>query len=220
MISTRNSELLPDVRTLRRAFQAMATADAILMREWEYRYYSFSANRSNDGIALGSMRDGSGDDLHAVFGPAGCLLRGFAHEHAMSPYAETPPRVFPGVIDEIPPEFLALRAELHEDWWQDITFCLWRGPTDTTWRHGRIEFPAGTDPDGSSTLLSIFDGRPETYVAWARQYYDRRESGLDAVRRIFAHEPLTEEIVRSLNSEVSLEELEEDLREIGYPAAE
>ena len=75
MISTRDLRLLPEVARLRAAFQSMAMLDAIIMPGWEFRYYSFETDVSPDGsISIGSMRNGSGDDLHAIFGPGGCLI--------------------------------------------------------------------------------------------------------------------------------------------------
>ena len=44
MISTRDFSLLPDMSQLRTTFQSMAMLDAIIMPNWEYRYYSFEAN--------------------------------------------------------------------------------------------------------------------------------------------------------------------------------
>lgn len=79
MISTRDLSLLPDVDGLRRTWQSMAMLDAILCPEWQFRYYSFNAAWAV-GEQMGSMRDGSGDDLFAHFGPVGCWLKGFAHE--------------------------------------------------------------------------------------------------------------------------------------------
>jgi hypothetical protein len=217
MISTRDLSLMPDVARLRAAFQSMAMLDAIIMPEWQFRYYSFEANLSPDGrISIGSMRNGSGDDLHAIFGHSGCLIRGFAHEYEMSPYAEDPPKVFPGVLDEVPAEFADCLAALHADWWRDITFCIWRRHSDSKWNHGRIDFPDLPDPDGSAFLLSAYDGRPETYQAWAEEYYQPSKFSLAAVRWVFEHRPLTEEIVRQLNPERSLGELAEEIRQIGY----
>jgi hypothetical protein len=217
MISTRDLSLLPDVARLRSAFQSMAMLDAIIEPEWQFRYYSFEANLSPDGsISIGSMRNGSGDDLHAIFGPAGCLIRGFAHEYEMSPYTANPTRVFAGVVDDIPPEFADCRAAVHEDWWHDITFCVWRRHAGEKWNHGRIAFPDLPDPDGSGFLLSAYDGRPETYHEWAEQYYQPRRFSLAAVRSVFAHSPLTEDVVRGLNLERSLAELGEEIGQIGY----
>jgi hypothetical protein len=195
----------------------MAMLDAIIMPEWQFRYYSFEAGSSPDGsISIGSMRNGSGDNLHAIFGRTGCLIRGFAHEYEMSPYAEDPPRVFPGMLEDVPSEFADCLDAMHADWWRDITFCIWRGHEDTEWHHGQIDFPDLPDPDGSEFLLSVYDGRPETYHAWAEDYYHPRTFSLAAVRSVFDHAPLTEEVVQSLNPERMLSELDEEIRQIGY----
>jgi len=76
MISTRDLSLLPDVRGLRRTLQAMAMLDAILCRDWQFRYYSFNAAWAA-GEQMGSIRNGSGDDLFALFSSAGCWLKDF-----------------------------------------------------------------------------------------------------------------------------------------------
>ena len=102
MISTRDLSLLPGVDDLRRTLQAMAMLDAILCPEWQFRYYSFNATWA-PGEQMGSMRNGSGDDLFAHFSAIGCLLKGFAHEYPMTPYREDPPRVWPDVLDAVAP---------------------------------------------------------------------------------------------------------------------
>lgn len=43
MISTRDLSELPDVNGLRRLLMSMAVLDAILCRDWQYRYYSFNS---------------------------------------------------------------------------------------------------------------------------------------------------------------------------------
>ncbi len=224
MTSTRDLSGLPEVAALRRAFQSMAMLDAIIQDEWEYRYYSFDADTSKErlGFSVGSMRDGCGNDLHAVFGPAGCLIRGFHHEAPMSPFRETPPRIFPGVLDDIPADIAPLKKAIHADWWEKegVTFCVWRRPADKRWQHGRITFPAGDDPDGSRDLLSAYDGKPETYREWACEYFDgdgEREFPLDAVTWVFEHRPLTKEIVEALNPGRKLRGLAKEIKQIGYP---
>jgi hypothetical protein len=42
LISTRDLSSLPDVDGLRKLLQTLATLDAILCPEWQYRYYSFN----------------------------------------------------------------------------------------------------------------------------------------------------------------------------------
>src|SRR5262245_3584600 len=144
----------------------MAMLDAILSAEWQSRSYSCNS-AWNSGEQMGSMRDGSGDHFFAHFGPAGCWLKGFAHEYPMTPYREAPARVWPGVIDAIPAEFTCCLREPAFSV-EDVTFCIWRAYGDRTWRVGPILFPAGhTDPDGSEFLLSPLNGQPQTYREWA-----------------------------------------------------
>jgi hypothetical protein len=78
-ISTRNLEGLPDVTRLRRLLQSVAILDAILMPEWQYRYYSFNAHWGQ-GEMMGSMINGSGDEFFALFNMHGVFLKGFDHE--------------------------------------------------------------------------------------------------------------------------------------------
>ncbi|MBL9086481.1 MAG: hypothetical protein JNM10_05005 [Planctomycetia bacterium] len=214
MISTRNLLLLPDADRLRRVLQSMALLDRILCPEWEFRYYSFDAAWA-PGAQMGSMRDGSGDDFFVHFSAAGCWMKGFSHESPMSPYRRSPPRPWAGVLDDVPSDFAeCLREPAFSV--EDVTFCIWRRPGDPTWQIGHINFPRShPDPDGSESLLSSLDGRPETYRAWATDYYER-DVDAAAVEHVYRHEPLTPEVIARLNPEVSLEQLSQDIRSIGY----
>lgn len=214
MISTRDLSQLPPIDRLKALTQSLALLDAILAPEWAYRYHAFNAHWGA-GAALASMRDGSGDELFALFTPAGVLVKGFAHEAPMSPYRERPPRVWPGVLDGVP---AALARFLDEPALSpaDTTFCIWRTDADAAWQRGAIEFPAGRDPDGSGALLALLDGDPHTYRAWAEGYYERAVDP-SAVRQVYAHRPLTAALVRRLNPAVSLQALAPDIREIAYP---
>jgi hypothetical protein len=164
---------------------------------------------------MGSLRNGGGDDFFALFNAAGCFLKGFAHEAPMTPYARRPKRVWPGVLDTVPSEFADCLKEPAFGV-EDTTFCIWRRYLDKSWQRGAIECPAGHDPDGSRFLLSPLDGKPATYKAWAEDYYERPVP-LAVVRQVYAHKPLTEQLVERLNPEMSLEELAADSAEIGYP---
>jgi len=195
----------------------MAMLDVILCPDWESRYYSFDAAWS-PGEELASMRDGSGDHLFAVFQPAGCWLKGFAHESAMSPWRDDGARqLWAGVLDAVPAEFALCVTEpaFHIE---ETTFCLWRRTSDSRWQTGPVEFPAGhRDPDGSEELLSPFDGDPEHYRAWAEEHYERPVD-LAAVKSVYAHEPISQELLLVLNPAATLASLQPDLQEIAYPA--
>jgi hypothetical protein len=220
MISTRDLSALPDIDALKRLMQSMAMLDAVLSPEWQYRYYSFNAKWAK-GEQMGSMRNGSGDDLHALFTKDGCFLKGFGHESPMTPYALDPKRVWPGVLDAVPREF---DRGLNQPAFAmaDTTFCLWRTYSDDDWQCGLIEFPDNhPDPDGSGILLSAYDRSPETYLVWAKGYFDLGAGAsnltLDHVRHVYTHEQLTTALVRAINPEVTLKSLAADITEIGYP---
>jgi hypothetical protein len=207
-------KLLPEVDHLRALLQSFAMLDAILCPDWQFRYYSFNSHWSKRKL-MGSMRNGSGDEYFALFNIDGCFMKGFAHEATMSPYRQSPKRVWQGVLEGIPSEFAACVKEPAFNL-EDTTFCIWRRYSDESWQCGAIKFPAGPDPDGSASLLSIFDGQPTSYGAWAKDYYERPVR-LTAIREIYAHKPLTEALIKQLNAEMSLEKLAPDIKEIGYP---
>ena len=224
MISTNDLSGLVEIDRLRRLLQSMAMLDAILCRDWQYRYYSFQADWAA-GEQMGSMRDGSGDDFFALFNGGGCILKGFAHEAKMSPYALKPKRVWPGVLDSVPPEFASCLREPAFSI-EDATFCVWRRYADDSWRCGAIEFPAGPDPDGSERLLSPLDGRPESYLEYASDYFEKPFLTLHMVRHVYEQRPLTDELIAVMTQDIGVEDenprlgladLEEDITEIGYP---
>jgi len=222
MISTRHLDGLPDPGALKRLCQSMAVLDAILSPEWQYRYYSFNAHWTpNEQLA--SMRNESGDEYSLLFTPVGAIMKGFDHESPMTSYRHDPPRPWPGVLDHVPAVFAGFLAE-PAFMIADVSFCIWRMVSDDRWRIGPIDFPDGSDPDGSVRLLSILDGDPRTYLAFAEEYFDNEAPDplsfpLNLIERVYRHELLTEEIVSGLNPEISLADVREDVAEIGYPVA-
>jgi hypothetical protein len=216
MISTRNLTELPTIDILRKLTQSLAMLDAILMRDWDYRYYSFSSKWA-ENEQMASMQNGQGDGWYLGFGLPGAFLKGFDHESEMSPWNMEIPKVWPGVLDQIP-EVLKSFATEPAFSMQDTTFCIWREVQDLQWHAGKISFPASNDPDGSKWMLSILDGNPSSYKVWAEDYYEFPVS-LQAVQRIYGHAPLTPELVHELNATVELESLLADAAEIGYPLA-
>lgn len=216
MISTRDLSRLPDADGLLRVWQSMAMLDAILCPERDLRYWSFNSSWA-PGEQIGSMRNGSGDELFAHFSRAGCWLKGFAHESPMSPYRDGGTKgVWPGVLDSVPAEFASCLTEPAFSV-GDVTFCIWRLRGDREWHSGSVQFPPGdADPDGSEFLLAQLGGRPERYQAWPSEYFGR-DVDLEAVRHVHRQEPLTPEIVGRLNPAASLSDLDAEIDEIGYP---
>lgn len=214
MISSRSLSELPGIDELKRISQSIATLDAIMMDDWDYRYFSFDAHWG-EGEMLASMRNGSGDSYFILFNSFGAIIKGYGHESAMAEYTVDSGKVWPGVLDEAPPEFEAVLTDpafVSEE----TSFCMWRKYSDSKWQTGKIEFPDEKDPDGSEDLLFMLDGNPNTYQQWAGEYYEK-DIPLDAVKAVYEHKPLTQQVVSRLNSERRFEDLESDLDEIRYP---
>lgn len=209
---------LPDAPTLIAWSQSMAILDAILSPEWEMRYFSHDAHWA-PGEHLASMRNGSGDDYSFTITPRGTYGRGFDHESALSPYTRQPPRPYAGLIDAVPgvlQDAVAEPAFMLGDI-PSVTLTAWRLDGDAAWSHGQArDVQAPSDDDGGTWLFDELDGRPETYVAFAADYYEMPVS-LSAAIHVFQQRPLTDALVRSLNVDLSLEDFGEDIRSIGYP---
>jgi hypothetical protein len=210
--STRDLESLPDIPRLRRLLRSLAMLDAIMSPDWEYRLYSFDS-AWGPGEEMGSMRDGCGDHWFALFTARGAALHGLAHESAM--YRIDSP--WPGIWESLPATLDDFRAEPAFDT-ANSTYCIWRRRDDDRWHRGEIEFPAAGDPDGSEDHLAILDGLPATYHAAAEDYFEVTLP-LAAVEKVYAHRPLTPELVASLNPDADFAAIEMEAKEIGYPEA-
>ncbi len=209
MSSAENLRALPGIDDLQRLCQALATLDAILCPEWEYRYFSFNGSWA-PGELLSSMRNGEGDDWLILFSPHGAIIKGFVMASAMATGSP-----WPGVVDSVSEEFSGFLSE--PDFAIDkTTFCLWRRHSDPSWSAGPIDYPRDEDPDGSGKLLRFLDGEPGTYQRWGEEYYGARLNPR-AIEQIYRHEQLTEFLVRSLNPKVKLRDLRTEIEEIGYP---
>lgn len=209
----------PTIADLRDLSRSLAMLDAILSPDWESRYYSFNTGWAA-GEEMASMRNGSGDEYSIVFSAAGVYVRGFSHEAPMSPYGNDG-EPWPGVIDDVPEAFRSFVEEpafTDEDGVPVATACLWRGKTDDQWRHGTIDFPEScADPDGTTGLFSLLvDRSPEAFQRFAEDYYEAPVD-LTAVSNVYALRPLDQELVSSLNAEITLADLARDISEIGYP---
>ncbi|MFF7278743.1 hypothetical protein [Streptomyces griseorubiginosus] len=209
---------LPGIAVLREHCRSLAMLEACLSPEGADRYHSFDDHWS-EGESMASMQNGSGDEYSIVFSAAGAFVRGFDHESPMSPYVEDGP--WPGVLDEVPGVFQSCVEEpaFCDDGIPRVTACLWREAGDSAWSAGSIDFPDGQtdDPDGANCLFQLLvDRSPVAFQQWAQDYYEVPVD-LEAVRHVLSSRPLTDEVVRALNSEIGLAALAEDVAEIGCP---
>jgi hypothetical protein len=209
---------LPDVATLRRRCRALAMLDAILSPDEEDRYYGYNTSWGPDS-EIAEMSNGSGDEFHIVFGPAGVFVRGFDHESVMSP-ARNDEELWPGLADDVPAAFTALLDEPAFSWGAQFyaTVCVWRETGDDRWHTGDIDYPPGTDPDGADHLFAILlDDTPASYRRFAEDYYEVVVDP-DVVNDVYALTPLTDVLVKRLNPGLAVRRLRADIEAIGYPS--
>ena len=214
--STRNLESLPEIETLRNRLKSLATLDAILCPDRESRYYRYDS-RWSPNEELGSLQNGSGDNVFVHFTPAGCIIIGFDHESAMSPYRTSPPQLWENVLSTVPADFVGSTSEPAFSP-NDTTFCIWRLFSDDNWHCGPIDFPAGSDPDGSEGLLSYLDGDLLTYFKYATEYFEKEPCAY-SIGQILKAKPLTSKLMSRLNPDATLDQIMADANEIGYPLA-
>ncbi|WP_434749855.1 hypothetical protein [Paenibacillus amylolyticus] len=197
---------LPGISECQRILKAVAMLDAILMPEWEYRYYSYNAQwDANEQLA--SMRDGEGDHYFALFNSNGLIFKGYdktyasLHKHQSGDMLQGVPSVFQTFLEE--PAFMM----------DQTSFCIWNEEEQNKW--------ASTQQlsDESYALLQVLVGGAEYYHAWAQEYYEI-ELDLKLIQHVFAMKPLNEQLLQALNPELELDELEEDITEIGYQVQE
>lgn len=229
-ISTRNLAPLPGIEELKRLCQSLAMLDAIICPERADRFHSFNC-KWGENMMLASWRNGSGDDYHLLFCEQGAIMKGFDHESYMSPYQHGN-KIWDGVLSELPAAFAFFLKEPAFDM-KATTFCVWRLKKDSEWHTGKIVFPdtelirrrghGRYDPDGSQGMMALFNRDPERYKRFVDDIYQDRlpPKGYDlkAISAVYAHEPLTEELVAVLNPQRTLKDLKEDLADIGYPVS-
>lgn len=242
-LSTQNLSLLPSAVELQRICKGLSALEAIICPEWEYRYYSYQKKWSEFEEFCG-MRNGHGDRLLILFNESGCCINGFAHESAMNGWRTSTIRderpflkklfgsknksgltqeIYAGVVDELP---VAFHDFVFGEPVKSIgtTFCIWQLKEEKDWKIGNIQWPDDAYKDGSTDLLELLDGNPQTYKNWAESYYDEqfdeRPLSLPLVEKMYSGTALTSDMVKGINPDLEdFESLISDLNEIGYAHA-
>lgn len=189
---------LPEPRQFLHNSKALAILDAILMPDWEGRYFSFNAKwNPPQSQQMASMRNGSGDEYFALLSPAGIIGKVYApHDLATAAFIATdvPNTLVQGFADE--PAFALDRT----------SFVFWRTASASSW-------------SSSPSVLNVFPHLgfvaygAHVYHEWAEGYYER-EIDLATVEEVFQTLRIDEATVRRLNPDQSLESLADDLAEI------
>lgn len=152
---------------------------------------------------MGSIRNGLGDEVFALFSDVGCFIKEFNQEK----------EILDEAYSHVPVEFLDVVQEPAFDP-ANVTACYWRNRNSSHWEKSGKD---GAFDPSASFLLALVDGNPETYESYANDYYERAlPSGF--VAQIFQHQALTSSDLDSISFERHLEELKKDIHEIGYPS--
>lgn len=189
---------LPSMDEVKSVAQGLALVDAIIMPEWEHRFFSFNSNWDGRGKEMmGSMRDGMGSEYFLHFSNQG--VAGKVLSQIQLPEVDL-------CFNTIPGEFSAFKSESAFNL-ENATFYFWRKFEDRAWSvcpEGSDEYP----------LLAFLVSGCSYYEKWAETYYEKKiEKG--ALSRIFNSLGVTLADISLLNPETSIEALEEDIIEIG-----
>ena len=205
---------LPAIPELLRRTKALATLDLILSPEWESRYYSFNAAWS-PSEQMASMRDGCGDEWWLVIHSDGwAALKGLAHES--DAWSKEGERLSAALQAAVPPNLTDFAREPAFRW-DSTGFAYFYLPSKRQWCRANDLTAFSALDAGEDGLLRHLCGSPSDYAVFAADYYEKPVA-VDGVAEIFRQTPITDRLVASLNPEVTLKDITDELHnEIGYP---
>lgn len=192
-----NIDSLPSIHELKKISQGLALIDAIIMPEWEYRYFSFNNNwDGNQREMMASMRDGSGSEYFIHFTDAGVAGKVF-YEDTLADVSY--------FLNIIPNSFSSFKNEAAFSV-NNATFFFWREESTATWVAAPVNLK--TYP-----LLGFLVKGIEGYHHWAEAYY---EKAIDShvLKDVFSSLAITADQLAILNPDLMLADLEEDFQEI------
>jgi len=179
-----------------------------------------------EGVDLAGYDNASGDYYRVLFSAYGALIKGFAHESAMSPFGRDDRQVWPGVLASIPDCFRPYVASKELEFGV-TTFCPWRVTDATSWQFGEAVAPPSPrgkydtfglteSPDGSLELLKCIGGHVDNFRQYAEDYW---EASIDrsALNSVFHHQELSETLLSSLDCSLSPDIVTRYAEAIGYP---
>lgn len=195
--SIQNIKDLPSIDEVKKVSQGLALIDAIIMPEWEYRYFSFNSNwDGNRGEMMASMRDGSGGEYFINFTGAGVTGKVLFEDSltCVSPSLSLVPDSFFGFKNEA--AFSVANA----------TFFFWREKNSIAWM-------ASPENLKAYPLLGFLTNGVVGYHSWAEDYYEKSIDS-NVLKDVFNSLVITADQLAVLNPDVTLEDLEEDIQEI------
>lgn len=203
--STLNLDGFYEPEHLKRILLYMGTLETLLTSFEPAFIYRKNINPSMDRACIAN---GFGDCLEVIFSPHGTIIQGFAHESPVSPYSRDDHSVWPGIYTSTPKVLLDLLTSK-----DDVTFCIWREPSDPSWRTGDLHFPNDVD-DGSSELLAWILPTADDFLEWEAYVH---ESDIDPalVRKVYAGHSLDDQDLKLIVSDGRIDKVRDELRTLG-----
>ncbi|KNY27587.1 hypothetical protein [Pseudobacteroides cellulosolvens] len=214
-----NYTQLPVEDKLKEILLSQAALDIIMLDKEDawLRLTSYNKNYIDD-IDMVKIDNGAGEHVYFLFAKNGTIIKGFDHESIMSPHANDECEIAKGIYDFVPDELLSLLDESIER--DDVTFCIWKNPTDEFWKKGDVVFPKDyiEGDDGEDFLLGFIFCDARSWTDWAKDYYeeDGKQIQVDLVKEVYENKKITKELVGTLNPGREFESVLEELIEIGY----
>jgi len=97
--------------------------------------------------------------------------------------------------------------------WDYTTFCYWKLTEDDSWHEPPEQASVDT---GALKILEILFSSAEGYHQFACEYYEQ-DFEVSTLRQFFDHCPLNPALLTSLNSDNSMDDIRDELVQIGYP---
>jgi len=192
-----NINELPSINKVKKILQGLALMDAILMPEWEYRFFSYNCNWDEKGNeSMASMRDGEGNEYFLYFSDLGVAGKLLFENQIQNPLS---------ILEKIPDIFESFKNEVAFNL-NHTTFFFWRSYQDEKWvvSPNNLKF---------YPLLGFIKNSYKGYQQWAENYYER-DIDSKTLKEVFTFLSVNSEQLSILNSELTLEDLKEDMEEI------
>jgi len=188
---------LPSINEIRIRSQGLALLDAIIMPQWEYRYFSFNSKWNvDDGEMMASMRDGSGAEYFILLSKHSAVGKVFDGQSRSDAKL---------LLEQLPNDFANFKNELAFKL-DDVTFYFWRSVENNEWM---------VRPQNRNSYANLrFLLEDVTYYhKWAEEYYDR-SIDLKVLQDVFNSLHITPQQLAMLNADLNIQNLYDDLREI------
>lgn len=190
---------LPSIEDIKKISQSLAILDLIIVQEWEFRYFSFNSKWDSDEM-IASMRNGEGDEYFILFSKIGMVGKIYSIDEGQVPKKDI-------ILQMIPNEFNSFKTEPAFKL-ENMTCCVWKKYSDNVCSVSPVmkKIP----------LLKFIVENEKYYHIWAEEYFGT-SIDVNKIKAIFNHVPLNNHLINDLNKKITLQDIEEDVKEIGYP---